>query len=86
MSSLQADLCTGWHCSIAWFLLKHDADVHYCAEKAACDEAHPVLFDAVCTAIWNARRYYLLTLMLQIQLSTTSHSKPDKIVVILFHI
>lgn len=57
MSSLQANLCTGWHCSIAWFLLEHDADVHYCAEKAACDEAHPVLFDAVCTAIWNARRY-----------------------------
>lgn len=57
MSPLQVALCTGWHRSIAWLLLEHGANVNYCAEKAACDEAHPVLFDAVCAAIWNARRY-----------------------------
>ena len=51
MGPLQVTLCTGWHRSVAWFLLEHGTDVHYCTEKAACDKAHPVLFDAVCAAI-----------------------------------
>ena len=56
MSPLQVALCTGWHKKIAWFLLEHGADVNYCAGKNLCKEAYPVLFDAVNTAIWNARR------------------------------
>lgn len=57
MSPLQVALCTGWHRKIAWYLLENGADVNYCGEKSVCKESYPVLFDAVNTAIWNARRY-----------------------------
>ena len=57
MSPLQVALCTGWHRDIAWLLLERGADVNYCAQKALCGDAYPVLFDAVNTAVWNARRY-----------------------------
>lgn len=57
MSPLQVALCTGLHKNIACYLLEHGADVNYCAERKLCDEAHPVLFDGICAAIWNARRY-----------------------------
>lgn len=57
MSPLQAACATGWHRNIAWFLLEHGADVNYRAEKTLCVDAYPVLFDVVCVAVWNARRY-----------------------------
>ena len=57
MSPLQVALCTGWHRDIAWLLLERGADVNYCAPKELCGDAYPVLFDAVNTAVWNARRY-----------------------------
>lgn len=57
MSPLQVALCTGWHKKIAWFLLENGANVNYIPEKKWAEEAHPVLFDAVNVAIWNARRY-----------------------------
>ena len=57
MSPLQVALCTGWHRNIAWLLLERGADVNYCAPKELCADAYPVLFDAVNTAVWNARRY-----------------------------
>ena len=57
MSPLQVSLCTGRHKEIAWLLLKSGADVNYCPERKWAEEGHPVLFDAVNAAIWNARRY-----------------------------
>ena len=57
LSPLQVALCTGWHRDIAWLLLERGADVNYRAPKELCGDAYPVLFDAVNTAIWNARRY-----------------------------
>ena len=57
MSPLQVALCTGWHREIAWLLIERSANVNYCAPKELCDDAYPVLFDAVNTAVWNARRY-----------------------------
>ena len=57
MLPLQVALCTGWHRDIAWLLLERGADVNYCAPKELCGDAYPVLFDAVNTAVWNARRY-----------------------------
>ena len=57
LSLLQVSLCTGWHRKIAWLLLERGADVNYCMAKAVCEDGYPVLFDAVNTAVWNARRY-----------------------------
>ena len=56
MSPLQAALCTGWHREIAWYLLHQGADVNYRGDLEICRDSYPVLFDGVCTAIWNARR------------------------------
>ena len=57
MSPLQVSLCTGRHKRIAWLLLESGADVNYIPDKKLVEEAHPVLFDGVNAAIWNARRY-----------------------------
>ncbi len=57
MSPLQVACATGWHRKIAWYLLEAGADVNYRASKELCSEAYPVLFDGVCVAVWNARRY-----------------------------
>ena len=57
MSPLQVALCTGWHRKIARYLLEHGADVNYCGDKNVCRDSYLVLFDAVNTAVWNARRY-----------------------------
>lgn len=58
MSPLQVSLTTDWHMDIADFLLDSKADVNY-MEPAEfhVPQAHPVLHDAVCVAIWNTRRY-----------------------------
>ena len=57
MSPLQVSLCTGRHKKIAWLLLENGADVNYIPDRKWAEEAHPVLFDGVNAAIWNARRY-----------------------------
>ncbi len=57
MSPLQVSLCTGRHKNIAWLLLESGADVNYLPDRKIAEEAHPVLFDGVNAAIWNARRY-----------------------------
>ena len=57
MSPLQVALCTGWHKDIAWLLLERGANVNYCASADLCRDSYPVLFDAINTAVWNARRY-----------------------------
>ena len=61
MSPLQVALNTGWHREIAWFLLENGADVNYMAgpeyKLYGSSVGYPVLFDAVCSAVRNARRY-----------------------------
>lgn len=58
MSTLQVSLTTGWHRDIADFLLDHGADITFMeAPEWHVPQAHPVLHDAVCVAIHNARRY-----------------------------
>lgn len=57
MSPLQVSLCTGRHKKIAWLLLENGANVNYIPDKSWAEEAHPVLFDGVNAAVWNARRY-----------------------------
>ena len=61
MSPLQVSLNTGWHREIAWFLLENGADVNYMAgpeyKLYGSSVGYPVLFDAVCSAVRNARRY-----------------------------
>ena len=61
MSPLQVALNTGWHRQIAWFLLENGADVNYMADPEyklyGSSVGYPVLFDAVCSAVRNARRY-----------------------------
>lgn len=58
MSTLQVSLTTGWHRDIADFLLDHGADINFMeAAEWHVPQAHPVLHDAVCVAIHNARRH-----------------------------
>lgn len=57
MSPLQVSLCTGLHREIAYFLIESGADVNFMGDKKASSESHPVLFDAVNSALWNSRRY-----------------------------
>ena len=61
MSPVQVALNTGWHREIAWFLLENGANVNYMAgpeyKLYGSKVGYPVLFDAVCSAVRNARRY-----------------------------
>ena len=61
MSPLQVALNTGWHREIAWFLLENGADVNYMAgpeyKLYGSSVGYPALFDAVCSAVRNTRRY-----------------------------
>lgn len=57
MSPLQVSLCTGRHKKIAWLLLENGANVNYMSDKKWAEEARPVLFDGVNSAVWNARCY-----------------------------